>query len=254
LPGFGSELNQVWTNLIDNAVDAMGASGTITITTGHGDGWAVVTIEDDGPGIPAEHLSRVFDPFFTTKEPGKGTGLGLSTSLAIVRSHGGFFDVRSAPGAGSTFVVHRPASAGRRREPAERETPAVRRGQGELILVVDDEAGIREITRRMLEAFGYRVVLAADGAEAVEIFSSRRHEISAVLTDMMMPVMDGAAAIRAMRTIDPAVRLVTVSGLTPGHAAAAETGRTGRPPRHLPKPYTAEQLLRVLEAVLDGAA
>ena len=111
LPGFGSELNQVWTNLIDNAVDAMGASGTITITTGHGDGWAVVTIEDDGPGIPAEHLSRVFDPFFTTKEPGKGTGLGLSTSYSIItEKHGGEIGVVSRPGH-TAFTVRLPLHA-----------------------------------------------------------------------------------------------------------------------------------------------
>jgi len=111
VPAVGSELNQVWTNLIDNAIDAMDGTGTITITTRHDDAWVVVAIEDDGPGIPAEHLSQVFDPFFTTKEPGKGTGLGLSTSYSIItEKHGGEFAVVSRPGH-TTFTARLPLQA-----------------------------------------------------------------------------------------------------------------------------------------------
>lgn len=132
-------------------------------------------------------VEQIFDPFFTTKEIGQGTGLGLSTSLAIVKSHGGFIRVKSLMGRGTPFEVylHAPAEAVTAAE-AEKAVE-LSRGHGELILVVDDEIGVREITRRTLENFGYRVLLAADGAKAVAAFAARRAEVAVVITDMTMP-------------------------------------------------------------------
>jgi CheY-like chemotaxis protein len=194
-------------------------------------------------------LERVFEPFFSTKDPSRGTGLGLSTSLAIVKSHGGFFHVDSAPGLGSTFVVYLPAGGTAVRGTAASGTDSLRRGRGELILVADDEARIREVTRKMLETFGYRTLLAADGAEALALYERHRGEVAAVLTDMMMPVLDGAATIRALRELDPDVRLIAVTGLS--HAADRTADATRAPrTRRLSKPYTTEELLRVLDDLL----
>ncbi len=211
--GDPTQLHQVLLNLCVNARDAMPHGGTLTISGENlqldehyaalfpeavPGSYVMVRVEDSGSGIAPKVLEQIFDPFFTTKEIGQGTGLGLSTSLAIVKSHGGFIRVKSLMGRGTTFEVylHAPAEAVAAAE-AEKavELP---RGHGELILVVDDEIGVREITRRTLENFGYRVLLAAEGAKAVAAFAARRAEIAAVITDMTMPVMDGIATIRVL--------------------------------------------------------
>eukprot|EP01031_Cornospumella_fuschlensis_P019632 gene19632-24054_t len=155
--------------------------------------YVVLKVMDDGSGIPKEIRDKIFDPFFTTKELSKGTGLGLSTVLAIVKGHGGFITVDSEPGRGTTFAVYFPAHARGydTRSPHTQEMHP--RGNGEVVLVVDDEESVRSITRRTLEAFGYNVMTACDGAEAVAIYAQHRASIKVVLTDMMMPVMDGPA-------------------------------------------------------------
>ncbi len=265
--GDPTQLNQVLINLCVNARDAMPEGGRLTLRTcnrevaspGAAAARAVppgtyVTIEvgDTGTGIAPELLERIWDPFFTTKEVGKGTGLGLSTVLGIVRSHGGWLDVRSEPGRGSTFCVYLPA----RQEALEpvgeaaevREEAGPPRGDGELILVVDDEASILTVTRQTLESFGYRVLTAEDGAQAIGRFVAHRGQIAAVLTDIMMPVMDGPALIAALRRVEPGVRIIAASGnLATGSGEAAE-------PRgvecRLAKPYTAERLLAVLATLL----
>jgi CheY-like chemotaxis protein len=208
-----------------------------------------VTVEDTGEGIPAEIVGRIFDPFFTTKEPGKGTGLGLSTVLGIVRNHGGFMHVESKPGQGSRFEVHFPAQASN--EPGDSTahpftSPA--RGEGECVLVVDDEASILEITRQTLEAFGYRVITAEDGAQATALYASHRDDVAVVITDMMMPVMDGPSLIAALRGIDPKVRIIAASGFdTQDNQARARALGV----RHfLHKPYSAETMLTLLRSVL----
>jgi PAS domain S-box-containing protein len=254
------QLHQVLLNLCVNARDAMPQGGRLVISADNVtvDAASAVAqndakagphvrlrVQDSGHGIPAEIGDRIFEPFFTTKDVSKGTGLGLSTSLAIIRSHGGFIRVESPPGEGALFSVYLPAQAASRRDPASAKAVELPRGQGELILVVDDEAPVRMVTRRMLEAFGYRVLLASDGAQAVAVYAKQKDEIAVVLTDMMMPVMDGPATIRALRNMRADVRIIAASGL-PGREVMASAAVS----IFLSKPYSAETLLTALRRVL----
>lgn len=265
--GDPTQLHQVLMNLCVNARDAMPNGGTLTISAenlmldahyaalnpeARPGPYVVLHVEDTGTGIPADILERIFDPFFTTKEVGKGTGLGLSTSMAIVKSHGGFFRVYSEEGKGTTFKIYLPGQTDASPEAlaaAEAEMP---RGHGELILVVDDEASVRQTTQQTLVAFGYRVVVAADGADAVAIYAKQGEEIAAILTDMMMPVMDGPSCIQVIKRMNPAARIIAASGLSAnGHV----THVTRLGVKHfLPKPYTAAALLKTLREVLAEAA
>jgi PAS domain S-box-containing protein len=270
--GDPTQLHQVLLNLCVNARDAMPNGGTLTISAAnltldaHYAGlhleakpgpYVFLQVEDSGTGMPPEVIEKIFDPFFTTKEIGKGTGLGLSTSLGIVKSHGGFIQVDSEVGKGTKFKVYLPAQTEASAETAAEIAAEMPRGNNELILVVDDEPSVRQITQQTLEAFGYRVVLASNGAEAVAIYGARKAEIAAVLTDMMMPVLDGPATIQVLQKINPAVRIIGASGLAAhGHAAhghAAHAASLGV--KHfLPKPYTAETLLQALKQVLAAEA
>ncbi len=265
--GDPTQVHQVLMNLLLNARDATAAHGGVIEVVAENvelddhyvglhevatpGAHVKLSVSDSGEGMDAETLSQIFDPFFTTKEVGSGTGLGLSTVQAIVRSHGGFVSVYSEPGRGSTFRVYLPAAEAADVPEEARRAPELRRGKGELILVVDDEIGVRAITQQTLEAFGYRVVTATDGADAVGVYGRRGNEIDLVLTDIMMPIMDGPIMVRALRRINPDVRVVAASGLGPKgeEARAAEWGV-----RHfLPKPYTAEILLRTIGEALEEA-
>jgi CheY-like chemotaxis protein len=170
--------------------------------------------------------------------------------MAIVRNHGGFIHVYSEPGRGARFHVYLPAAVDGEAEEQGIQSEPLPRGDGEVILVVDDEDSIRRITRRTLEAFGYRVHTAADGADALAVFLQQKN-VDVVFTDMMMPVMDGYALIVALRRFDPAVRIIGTSGV----AAADRLARVSdHGVKHfLPKPYTAEALLKMLGQVLGKA-
>jgi len=264
--GDPTQLNQVLLNLCVNARDAMPNGGKLVMAAAnttvdaqyavmnHGAAagrYVLLEVTDTGLGIPPELVDRIFEPFFTTKELGKGTGLGLSTVLGIVRSHGGFVNVSSTPGKGSSFKVYLPAPD--KSEEPDAPTPEAEglpRGHGELILVVDDEAPILHITRQTLEAFGYRVVVAEDGAQAIAVYVLHRAAIALVLTDMMMPVMDGPALIGALQRVNPMVRIIAVSGL---QAAGGASRAMLAGVKYLAKPYTAEAMLRLVRSVLsDG--
>jgi PAS domain S-box-containing protein len=261
VPAEATQLAQVLMNLCVNARDAMPAGGRLVVSAENvwlDEGYArmhpvarpgrfvVVRVADTGAGIPPEHLDKIFDPFFTTKAAGQGTGLGLSTVAGIVKGHGGFVTVDSEVGRGTQFAVYLPATeAAGAAEAAGR--PDLPPGRGELVLVVDDEASIREVLRATLEAHSYRVLAAKDGAEAVALLAQHRGAVDVVLTDMEMPVMDGVATVRAVRALDPRVRVVAASGLR-SHAKVLETDLGVR--AFLPKPYTADQLLTTLRTVL----
>jgi two-component system, cell cycle sensor histidine kinase and response regulator CckA len=258
-----TQIHQVLMNLCVNARDAMPQGGQLRIRAENvvldenyarihleakPGKYVMVTVIDTGFGIAPEMLNKIFEPFFTTKEIGKGTGLGLSTALTIVRSHGGFANVYSEVGKGSQFAIYLPAIEIGATERAEREQSELPLGSNELVLVVDDEEAIREITRGTLESFGYRVLTAGDGTEAVALYAAHRDDIKIVLTDMMMPFMDGPATIRALQKLNPQVKIIAASGLA-ANEKAAEAASAGVK-TFLPKPYTAEKLLTTLAKIL----
>ena len=258
-----TQMHQVLMNLCVNARDAMAEGGSITIRAEntfvdenyarmHIDAKAgrfvLITVSDTGPGMTPEIQSRIFEPFFTTKEMTKGTGLGLSTALTIVKSHGGFINVYSELHKGSQFAIYFPALDAPGDVLSSEGKSDLPLGQGEMILVVDDEESIREITRGTLEAFGYRVMTAGDGTEALAIYADRKNEIGVVLTDMVMPFMDGPATIRALQRMNRDVKIIAASGLGTGHHAGE--GALDGVAVFLNKPYTAEKLLKTLAHLL----
>jgi PAS domain S-box-containing protein len=260
LRGEATQLHQVLLNLCVNARDAMPTGGLITVSARNAEVDAsfagmnaearpgphvVFKVTDTGSGIAPDIRERIFEPFFTTKEGGRTTGLGLSTTMTIIRGHHGFISVATEPGKGSTFSVYLPATLSVERLAEEEARRAEYQGRGQLIIVADDEGAIREITKETLEASGYSVLTAADGAEAVGICASHPN-VAAVVMDVHMPVMDGPAASRAMLRINPAIRVIAVSG-----HAARETNAMKAGARHfLAKPYTAEQVLAALHDAL----
>lgn len=263
--GDHTQLHQVLINLCVNARDAMPRGGEITLHAAAvsldaqyaamspearpGD-YVMLAVTDTGEGIPREIIERVFDPFFTTKAVGQGTGLGLSTALGIVRSHGGFLTVYSDPGQGTTFKIYLPVQPGEAIDPPPR-SPALLSppfGQGQLILVVDDDAGVRQVTQRTLEAGQYRVLTATDGVQAIALYADDPRAVDLVLTDMMMPGMDGVALIAAIRRLRPDQRIIAASGLdTPEQSAKARRFGVAH---FLTKPFTAEILLRTVHEAL----
>ena len=262
--GDPTQLHQVMLNLAVNARDAMPRGGSLTlaasnVTLNAQDACAcpgassgrhiLLQVTDTGGGIPPEIRERIFEPFFTTKEIGKGTGFGLATVHTIVKAHGGFLNIESEVGHGTLFKIYLPAdpalSTVATTPPFQAELP---RGRDELVLVVDDEFAIREITQRTLEAFGYRVITANNGAEAIELYTKQTQQIAVILTDMMMPIMDGATAIPLLKRINPSAKIIVVSGLDVPKNTRANVQD------FLPKPYTAQTLLRLVRDVIDGPA
>jgi CheY-like chemotaxis protein len=206
-------------------------------------------IQDTGTGIAPEICEKIFDPFFTTKEFGRGTGLGLSTVRGIVKSHEGFVNVYSELGKGTTFKVYLPSVEGQEgpgEPPATEE--AIWRGNGETILVVDDEPEIRRVTENLLKLNGYKVLVAIDGTEALALYAQRGPEIDLVLTDVMMPHFDGTALARTLKKMNPTVKIIASSGN--GQDARVAELRLLEPEAILMKPYTREQLLKTLRRSL----
>jgi len=261
--GQATPLQQVLMNLCVNARDAMPQGGTLSLAAenvslderaarnnpkARAGPYVLIKVADTGSGIPPEVMDRIFDPFFSTKGLGHGTGLGLSTTLSIVESHGGFIDVYTEVGRGTAFNVYLPALPAGAEQRAAAAVQTVPTGSGELVLVVDDEPSILEITRETLEDHGYRVLTAPNGRAAVATYERHRGEIKVVLTDMSMPLMDGPTAIKTLLAVDPAVRIIACSGLRSDPGAEQVKGLKVK--AFLTKPYTASTLLRTLQKVL----
>lgn len=256
--GDATQVHQILLNLFVNARDAMSKGGSISIdvdavtlnkrpTKFHREPvsgrFVEIKVADTGSGIPADVLPKIFEPFFTTKDPGKGTGLGLSTVLGIVKAHGGFVEVASEIGKGTTFFIYLPATEIKPAKQGESAEPM--HGRNEEILIVDDEAAILEITRETLAAFNYRVLAASSGDEAVSLFSQHHTEIDLVITDVLMPGMDGPALAHALRRMKPDVRLIAVSGV-PSSLQKMDARVV------LKKPFNTATLLKAVRNVLDS--
>ena len=259
-----NQLHQVLMNLAVNARDAMLDGGKLTIKAEnfivdncyarlHLDvqqgSYVLITVADTGVGISAKIIERIFEPFFTTKEIGHGTGLGLSTVIGIVKSHGGFIDVVSdtkPDSRGTQFKVFLPAS-----ETAAitiEETEELPHGNGELILVVDDETSILEVTKATLETYNYRVLTANDGIDAIAVYAQNINAITLVLMDIMMPSLGGKTAIRTLQKINPKVKIIAASGLVSNHELVAELENSIE--AFVAKPYTNDELLRIVYEVI----
>jgi PAS domain S-box-containing protein len=260
-----TQLHQVLLNLCVNARDAMPEGGHLAIAltnTTVGDAvkatelnvqpgpFVVLAVTDSGTGIPDEIKDRIFDPFFTTKGPDKGTGLGLATVLGIIRGHGGFVQVESRLGQGTQFKVFLPATGVNEAGQDQEQVVPPDQGRGELILVVDDEAPIRDTCRRVLTKFGYRVVEAENGQVALQIFQANSKEIDLVLTDLQMPAMGGPAFIRTLRQHAPAAKILAATGY--GAKSAIEEINQLGVCGILNKPFTPTDLISAVQASLSN--
>jgi PAS domain S-box-containing protein len=253
-----TQIHQVLMNLCVNARDAMLNGGTLTIGTENltidenyarihldaqtGD-YIVISVTDTGTGITTEQIDLIFDPFFTTKEIGKGTGLGLSTAMGIIKSHGGFINVYSEVGKGTWFKVYLPAIDTHEAPPqAIIDLPI---GNGELILVVDDEIAIRSITSTTLETYNYRFLTAGDGIEAIAIYAEHKHEIDVILLDMMMPSLDSLTIVRTLHKLNPLVKIIAMSGLA-ANEPMTKALQTHGVMSFISKPFAVEHLLKTV--------
>ncbi|MBA4423491.1 MAG: hypothetical protein C0390_10425, partial [Syntrophus sp. (in: bacteria)] len=260
-----TQIHQILTNLLVNSRDAIAGTGTITLETdkmvfdeaycrqheGAVPGSYVrLTLTDTGCGIGPEVIEQIFDPFFTTKEPGKGTGLGLATVYGIVKQNGGFINVYSEPGLGSTFKIYIPRHATGEVEPAPAvaEKPAT---GTETILVVEDEESLLAVARINLEEMGYRVLAAQSPRQALAIAEEFAGEIHLLLTDVVMPGMNGRELLERLRPLRPVMRCLFMSGYTAD--VIAHRGVLDEEFSFLPKPFSSLELARKVREVLDMA-
>jgi PAS domain S-box-containing protein len=261
-----THLHQVFMNLAVNARDAMPDGGILSFSSEQvvidaafakrnleaipGD-YLLITVSDTGTGIPTELLERIFEPFFTTKEVGKGTGLGLSTILGIVKNHEGFVKVCSEVGQGSQFKVYLPMI--QYTAPGPIAQSSVLPGRNELILIVEDEPSIQQVLKISLEDCNYRTLTANNGLEAIAHYQAHQQDhqqdIQVVLMDMMMPTLDGLSAIQRIKALNPAVKVIAMSGLA-SNRQVVETIGDQTIKAFLPKPYTTQELLETLHRIL----
>ena len=252
------QIEQVLVNLAVNARDAMPSGGTLMVQTSLADvdpshaasriglppgSYVCLKISDTGVGMPREVIDHAFEPFFTTKPKGQGTGLGLATVYGIVTQAGGYVQIYSEPGLGTTITVLLPA-AGQdiAAEPPPEQEPAA--GAGETVLIIEDEPAMREVTRRMLSRAGYHVITAASGPEAIEIAASHTGDIDMLLTDVVMPRMLGKEAAEQIRALRPGVRVLFMSGYAQGVLDSQGVVEAGI--NLIQKPFSKAQLLATL--------
>jgi signal transduction histidine kinase len=258
-----TQVEQILMNLCLNARDALSTGGRLLIETQNVEieedyhrvhayarpgRFVLLRVSDTGTGMDAATLEHIFEPFFTTKEIGKGTGLGLATVYGIVKQHKGFIDADSAPGQGSVFRVYLPAGAGLGKAPEDRADDTLRSGH-ENILVAEDNEGLRNVAKEILETLGYQVVLAKDGAEAVRIFENIHERIDLVFMDVVMPGLNGPEAYAQMCSVKPNVPVLFTTGYaTEAHLVPT---RLSVPVSILDKPYGMKALGQKLRAILD---
>ncbi|UCD46557.1 MAG: PAS domain S-box protein [Deltaproteobacteria bacterium] len=265
--GDAGQLEQTVLNLCINARDAMPKGGLLMLRTchetvsGEEEGgpegaprgtYAALALSDTGVGIPPENIPRIFEPFFSTKETGKGSGMGLAMAYGIVKNHGGFLDVRSVPGKGTTFRVLLPISSKEVLPPPAPapDEPAV--GGMETILFIDDEESLRMLAVEMLGRLGYKVLTAGNGLEAVKTFEERRGEIAVVILDMIMPGMGGEETFHRLKEIDPTVRILISSGyaVEGRPQSLLSAGAAG----FLQKPYRVGTLAATMRRIIGGGS
>jgi two-component system, cell cycle sensor histidine kinase and response regulator CckA len=260
------QMEQIILNLGSNAADAMPEGGKLMMETQNATldeeycrnhlgavpgEYVLLTVTDRGHGIPRETVQHIFEPFFTTKEIGKGTGLGLASVYGIVKSHSGYITCSSEVGLGTTFHIYLPSIANEgleHRTPAEKTLPE---GGSETILVVDDESSIREFADQLLQRFGYHVLLARSGEEALELYKGRQDDIDLVILDLGMPGIGGYGCLREMLKFDPSARVMIASGYAIDHNRkdVLESGASG----YIGKPYQLTDLLTRVRAILDDS-
>ncbi|NTU42184.1 MAG: PAS domain S-box protein, partial [Nitrospirales bacterium] len=257
-----TQIDQILMNLASNAKDAMPEGGNLSITTApividdefvslHGFGvpgqYALITVGDTGHGMDERTRSRLFEPFFTTKDPGSGSGLGLSVVYGIVREHKGYIDVSSQPGEGTNFRIYLPLTD-TAAEPSAEPVRLMAKGPAETVLVAEDDQALRKFFTMTLEKFGYKVLSAEDGEEAISVFSENRGSVSLLLLDIIMPRKNGIEAYKTIQAIKPTVKAVFVSGYlrTSGEALRIPEGCD-----FLPKPVSPLDLVRKVREVLD---
>jgi PAS domain S-box-containing protein len=260
-----TQLGQVLMNLCVNARDAMPDGGRLTVSADNvtveaaqaranpgavAGPHVMIAVQDTGTGMPPKVLEKIFDPFFTTKGAGKGTGLGLATVMGILKSHGGFLQVASEVGRGTVFSLFFPIGQAGLAERGGSAREQTAKAQGETVLVIDDEMGIRETCRAILEDHGYNVLAAENGAEGIELFRQHQSLIRAVVTDLMMPGVQGAEVLRTVRQAQADLPFVVMSGVTGElRGLDAEAKRLV----FLPKPMSGDALLQALASLLsDG--
>jgi PAS domain S-box-containing protein len=264
-----TQIHQVLLNLCVNARDAMPRGGQLRLRTfnrrlepaqalalpgARPGAFVVIEVADSGTGIPPEALKHIWEPFFTTKEAGKGTGLGLSTVRGIVESHHGFIELETVLDHGTTFRINLPAAEADSSADTQVPAPYLPRGDGQLLLLVDDESTNRDVTHATLARYGYRVLAAGGGTEAVSLFIPRSDEIRLLITDLHMPNLDGASLTRILQRIKPGLKVLAISGLTSGPAGS----ETEKPEQFandcLSKPFKPEVLLRKVHDLIQPPA
>jgi CheY-like chemotaxis protein len=258
--GDASQFHQILLNLAVNARDAMPGGGSLRLSASNRTldagfpglradpppGFYVeLIVADTGTGMTPEVRDRMFEAFFTTKGEGKGTGLGLASVHAIVMKYHGFMNITSEVGAGTSFAVYFPVDPAMRSDSRAPMMIDNQRGQGETVLLIDDERSIRDIAQQTLEGFGYRVLAAGDGIEGIALYMRNAKTVAVVITDMMMPNCDGISTIRALLGINPGIRIIAASG--------QEINRGVVPGvcDFMAKPYSAETMLKLIREVLD---
>ena len=261
-----SQIHQALLNLCVNARDAMPQGGTLTIGSNTvegealhrrfgnaaGDRYLCLRVSDTGIGMDEATKARMFEPFFTTKAPGIGTGLGLAVVYGVVKSHRGFIDFESRVSGGTSFNLYFPVSAQAPRSEGEAVAAGgdIPRGNGEVVLVVEDETAIRDVVRAVLEDTGYSVLTANDGTEAVELYRTQWKEIDVVISDIGLPRQNGVDAFLRMKEINPAAKVIFATGyLDPNlRGQIMDHGAQG----FLQKPYVSGEILRMLHGVIHG--